>query len=364
MGFAWKELLHEKKKYLLIELVIILLMFMVLFLSGLVEGLSRSIISGIADMDADYFLLGDSSGKIITNSEIDQDTFRKLQTQTNSELAPLNIRRMFLSKQEDEEKLDVTYFVIEPGCFLEPDVWKGVQLSETEAQNPIILNDSYLSEGIQLGDAVYDSSSGLEFQVIGFVKDKMYGHTSVGYISFDCYHKINTLLNPAYQTVYHTVVLKGKDIGGIDLDGTLLISKSETVEHIPSYSIINLTITAIEWVLMAITAAIIGVFYYILTIQKRKQFGVMKAVGMGMGRITAIVAGQVGIVSAIGVILANLFTVAVSAALPATIPFYFKIENFCLVSFAFVLICIASSLASVWHISRVDPMKAIGGGEE
>ena len=40
---ALKELAYNKKKYILIELIITLLVFMVLFLTGLVEGLGRSI---------------------------------------------------------------------------------------------------------------------------------------------------------------------------------------------------------------------------------------------------------------------------------------------------------------------------------
>lgn len=35
-------------------------MFMVLFLSGLAEGLGRAVISGIDNMDADYFLFSES----------------------------------------------------------------------------------------------------------------------------------------------------------------------------------------------------------------------------------------------------------------------------------------------------------------
>ncbi len=361
MGFAWKELFYEKKKYILIELVIILLMFMVLFLSGLVEGLDRSIISGVADMDAEYFLLSDSAGKVLTNSKIDTKTYEQLQTQTTAEYTPFNVQRLFLSQKGSEEKLDVTYFAIESGSFLEPKVYKGAQFSESEIQHPIILDDDFALHDIEVGDTVLDASSALEFTVVGFAKDKMYGHISIGYITLNSFIEMGRLQNSAYETTYHAVAIKGTDINRINLEKTELLKKSEVVANIPSYEIIHLTITAIEWVLVAITAAIIGVFYYIITIQKRKQFGVMKAIGIGMGRLTGMVAGQVGIVSAVGVILANILTVTMSAVLPATMPFFLNIANFCIVSVAFVFICIASSLVSVLTISRVDPMKAIGG---
>lgn len=42
MSHAWKELTFYKKKYLLIELLIIVMMFMVVFLSGLANGLGRA----------------------------------------------------------------------------------------------------------------------------------------------------------------------------------------------------------------------------------------------------------------------------------------------------------------------------------
>ena len=91
MKLAWKELIYSKKKYILIELLIVLLMFMVLFLSGLAEGLGRAVISGIDNMDADYFLLSDSAESLITISGLDTDVYDRLAAQTNAELAVLDI---------------------------------------------------------------------------------------------------------------------------------------------------------------------------------------------------------------------------------------------------------------------------------
>ena len=190
MKLAWKELVYGKKKYILIEILIVLLMFMVLFLSGLAEGLERAVISGIENMDADYFLLSDSAEDLITVSSLNMDVYEQLTAQTNAELAVLNIQRMYLSRQGDAEKLNITYFAIEAESFLEPVVTEGVQFADSDAENPILLDDDFALEGIEIGDTVMDSST-----------------------------KLRTLLNPVYEKVYHAIALKGSDVDNIDLDG-------------------------------------------------------------------------------------------------------------------------------------------------
>ena len=157
MNLALKELIYNKKKYILIELIITLLVFMVLFLTGLVEGLGRAVISGIDNMDADYFLLSDSAEKLITVSDLDTEKYDELRSQTDAEVAVLGIQRMYLSKKDSDEKLNITYFVIEPGSFLEPEVVDGTSLDDSNVSNPIVLDESFLYECIEVGDAVFDS---------------------------------------------------------------------------------------------------------------------------------------------------------------------------------------------------------------
>ena len=121
----------------MIEVLIVLLMFMVLFLSGLAKGLERAVISGIDNMNADYFLLSDSAEDLITVSNLDTDVYEQLAAQTDEELAVLDIQRMYLSRQDDAEKLNITYFAVEAGSFLEPVVMEGVQFADSDVENPI-----------------------------------------------------------------------------------------------------------------------------------------------------------------------------------------------------------------------------------
>lgn len=363
MKYAWKEIIFGKKKYILIELLLILLMFMVLFLSGLAEGLGRAVSSAIETMDADGFIVDDSAEQIITVSAVDEELLSRLQEQ-GVDAAPLDIQRMYIKKLNDTEKLNVTYFAIEPGTFIEPEVYEGEGLSQSGSDDAILLDDDFRLEGISVGDKVADSSTDLEFTVVGFVKDRMYGHTSVGYISVESYTKLRTMLNPMYQKAYHAIAVKGDvsyDLASEELE---LVSRQEIIENIPSYSAEHMTITMIVWVLVIVSAVIIGIFNYILTLQKRRQFGVMKAIGISGGELAGMMIGQVCIVSVFAAVISLALTFGMAAGLPETMPFYLEVPNALIVTAAFVLISVIGSLLSILSVSRIDPMIAIGGGDE
>ncbi len=370
MKHAWKELLHGKRKYILIEILLILLMFMVLFLSGLAEGLGRAVIAGIDTMDAKYFLLDDEAEELITVSSLDEEILETVKAQTSSDVAPLDIQRMYLIKDGDTEKLNITYFAVEPGSFIEPAVAEGKRLCEVaneadaDGRYPVVLDDDFMLEGISLGDTVYDSSTLLPFYVAGFAKDQMYGHVSIGFISTETYTKLREELSSMYTKKYHALAIQDEDIEKISVEGTELVAKADIISNIPSYTAEHLTITMIVWVLIIVSAVIIGIFHYILTLQKRKQFGVMKALGMSTGELTVTVICQVAILSVFAGAVALGLTFGMAAGLPEKMPFYLRFDNALVVTGVFIVISILSSILSIVNISRIDPITAIGGGEE
>lgn len=132
------------------------------------------------------------------------------------------------------------------------------------------------AEGIEIGDTVKDSSTELAFEVVGFSDGQMYGHTSVGFITTDSYTALRSELNPNYEPAYHAVVLQGGEVTSVHIDGAEVVVKSDIIDSLPGYTAEQATIRMIVWVLIVVSAAIIGVFYYILTLQKERQFGVIK----------------------------------------------------------------------------------------
>ena len=361
MKLALKELRYNKKKYILIEVIILLLMFMVLFLSGLVNGLGRAVTSSIELMNGTYFVISDSAEDIITVSNINAEVYEQVANELAGEVTTLDIQRMYLQKVGEEEKINVTYFAIEPGSFIEPELMEGISLAEADVENPIILDDDYMLEGIELSDTVIDSSTSIEFTVVGFSKNQMYGHTSVAFISTDSYTSIRENLNPHYEVSYHALVTNDEGIHDLDLEGVVIDDKQTVIENIPSYSAEHTTITMVVWLLVIISSVIIGVFYYIMTIQKEKQFAVMKSIGISMRQISIMIVCQVCFVACIGALLANILNTSMSFALPQTMPYYLEFTDALGVSAAFIVISVFSSLLSIIKVSKVDPMMVIGG---
>lgn len=357
MKLAWKELKYHWKKYLLVEIIVILMMFMVLFLSGLVKGLGRAVSSGVEEMDADSFILSDDAEKLLTVSNLTNDEYDQIQKEYGDDAAPLDVQRMYIQKSEEDEKLDVTYFAIDPDSFLNPDVYKGKKLDDT-ADN-IVLDDDFQSKGIEAGDTVVDSASGKKLTVTGFVKDAMYGHVSAGYISQKTYASIMKEVNPMYQESVHAAAIQGG--AKQNIDGTEMYTKAEIIESIPGYQAEQMTISMVQWLLVVITAVIIGIFFYVINLQKEKEYGVLKAIGTSMSELVRMILCQVILIALGGAVIAACLAALMSAALPAAMPFYLVGSQVVLILCAFVLISILGSLATVVRVSGIDPAQIIGG---
>lgn len=360
MKLGQKELIYGKKKFILIESILILMTFMVLFLSGLANGLSQAVSSAIEKQSTKEYLLSSDAQDLITLSAIDDSKTKEILNQNNKNAATLNIYRGHLQQKSSSTKLDVTYFAIDTDSFLNPNILTGKKLSS--AQNAIVLDDAYMDDGIKIGDTITDSDSGLTFQVTGFTKDAMYGHTSAAYISTENYTKMLQVKNPQYTPTTQVIAFDKTPVLSFDSAYTL-VNKTEIINHIPGYEAEQSTIQMILWVLLFMSTAILGVFFYILTIQKERQYGVLKAVGMHMKEVTALIASQVFILAFIGMLIGNILTYLMSIALPKSMPFYLQTSSILLISAVFLVVSVLGSLISTLRIAKVDPIITIGGNE-
>ena len=111
MKIAWNEIKYQPKKFILIEVLIVIMMFMVIFLSGLTNGLERIIMAQIDTFgDVHYILSKDSEG-VIPYSNITADEQTEIEGLNLENPTGLVIQRSTFMKEDEEGSQDVTFFV-------------------------------------------------------------------------------------------------------------------------------------------------------------------------------------------------------------------------------------------------------------
>ena len=147
-----------------------------------------------------------------------------------------------------------------------------------------------------------------------------------------------------------------------DYDGSVFqkVSVGDFINELPGYSAQNLTFGLMIGFLTVISAIIISIFMYVLTIQKTPIFGIMKAQGISNKIIGSAVLFQTFILSLIGSILGLLGTWLTSLVLPPAVPFLGNGLYYSIIFVSLIIFSLVGTLFSVLAIRKIDPLKAIG----
>ena len=211
MKIAWNEIKYQPKKFILIELLITILMFMVVFLSGLTNGLGRSVSAQIDNYGSLHYILSTDSEGIIPFSTITAKDLDEVQKIEGMGYSGLSIQRATVSKSEDSNTLDITYFATDHNEkeILNP-IMEDTDLKISDLKkNEVILDHSFKEdEGIQVGDHVIDKTSKQKLKVVAFAKNAKYGYSEIGFISSETYTGMRQKTDPSYQWQAQTLVTK------------------------------------------------------------------------------------------------------------------------------------------------------------
>ena len=357
MKIAWKEIKYQPKKFILIEFLIATLMFMVVFLSGLTNGLASSVSAQIQNYGSATYILSTDSEGVIPYSSVTEEDIEELEARGLSDYAGLVIQRATITRSDDSNTLDITYFATdhnEDGT-LEPAVIDSDVSASELKENEVILDRAFEDEGIRVGDQVIDKMSEQALTVVAFAKNANYGYSDIGFVSSQTYAAMRTKTDPNYQWQAQTIVT-AKEVTAAD--------REQVIDKIPGYKAQNLTLKMITWVLLVASSSILSVFFYILTLQRLRQFGVLKAIGMRMRTITYIQISQLTIISLIGMTIGLGLAALAAPFLPSTVPSIMTLSDTVIVAVSFVVTSILCGALSLLKIKKVDPIDVIGGNGE
>lgn len=354
MFLAFKEIRQSKLRYTLISVITIAVLFLVFFVTGLANGLGFGDSSSIKNIQADYIVLNKEADGAIIKSDLTPDDVEAISKRLGQNASPLSIT-MSTFERDKEKDVDIVYFSVDSDKYRDLDVIEGKDISEL-SENEVIADKSIKIFGLKLNDKIIDKNTGKKLTIAGISKDQTYSMMPVVYTDFELG------MNQLYQNKlsYNAVVYTGTKATITGYDTT---TPEESVKSIPGYKETQGSLMMIVVFLFIISAFVSTVFFYVITLQKVNQFGILKAIGAKTSYIAKSIIIQVTLITMIGLMFSSLLVYGMTQVIPEGMPFRTSPTIVLGTATLFLILNLLGSLLSVNKVAKVDALEAIGRAE-
>ncbi|WP_086315194.1 hypothetical protein A5821_002630 [Enterococcus sp. 7F3_DIV0205] len=361
MFLAWNEITRSKLRYALIISVMFLISYLVFFLTGLAYGLAEDNRTAVDKWQADGIVLSDESNTNINMSMIPIKSIDEVEAQEKASLG--QTAAVIQLDQKNAEKINASFFGINKDEFLMPNIVEGKAFTN---ENETVADNSLKKENdIKIGDTIKLAGSDKKLKVVGFTENAKFNVAPVLYVSTSAFQQIRFEKSDTTENArVNAIVFRAKEgsVKNVQIkdDGLTRYDIATFINKLPGYSAQVLTFGFMISFLIVIAAIVIGIFIYVLTMQKTTIFGIMKAQGISGLYIAISVILQTFILAVLGITLGLLGTVGTSLVLPTAVPFQSNWLFFLSIGGIMLIIAVLGALFSVRTIIKIDPLKAIG----
>jgi len=359
------EIRRRKFQFALIALIVTLISYLVLMINGLGVGLNEQAGSALRSFDADAIAYSDRAGLSVIRSELSQGQVDSIATESGADAAaPLGYMAANYRKENGEIE-SAAFLGFDPGTIAEPKVVEGGTLS-AERGDGLLVDRSFLRySGLDVGDRVTISVrlTEREFQIVGETDEGAFFFQPSVYLLRSTWQELKYGTVDGSTPVASVMLLQGSGLAGTGGQGWQAVSKSTAFANIEGVSGQQSTVQALRAFGYLIGGLVIGVFFYVLTLQKIGQIGMLKAVGASSFFVFRQVMVQVLSISVAGVAVAIPLTWLTNRAIqqaPNPVPIAFTNGTFITTSVLLVLMAMVGAMFSGRQVAKVDPIIALG----
>lgn len=170
MNLAWKEIKFYRFRYTLIMLIIFLLGSMVLFISGLAQGLARENISYLNNMPAEHYIVEDNKEPKLESSQLNQSQQNKIEKIIHENATQMGTQTLKINQQDQD------VITLNTPKHLTPKLVSG---NYPKKQNEIAISEKLTGNDLKVGDTVTFKGHHHNYKISGIMNESMYSHSSM-----------------------------------------------------------------------------------------------------------------------------------------------------------------------------------------
>lgn len=371
---ALRQLRFARGRFALMGAVVALITVLMVLLSGLSVGLVNDGVSGLQRMPVTSFAFQKDveTGSAFSRSVVSTELAETWAEQPGvADAAPFG-NTLANGRTDSGVEIDLALFGVEPDSFLAPEPSSGDPLAE---DGQVVLAHSSATEEIEIGDTITLEPSGQKLAVVGFLADQhTFGHVDVGYVTLRSWQQAKAGLGdgdaiPDRVLAEATAIaVRADDKGEVDLTAgdaaaeTTSLTLKESFGASPGYTAETSTLQLIQVFLYLISALVVGAFFTVLTIQRKGEIAVLRALGASTRYLLRESLLQSVVLLALSAGLGILAGLGLGAAIGTTeMPFALEAGPIIGATVLLLVLGLLGAGVAVLRITRVDPLSALGG---
>ena len=358
MFFALRELRTARWRFALITGVVLLLSVLVSGLLGLTAGLAGQSVSALRALGsggASFVLPADADGAVdldraaLTTDQIDAVTA------ADPTAVPVGIARVTLDDGSETGVAAVAVGLSAPvGSVAVPGGGAALVTDGVDDE----LGADIRSIGV----------NGTSLAVTGEAGDLWHSHTPVVVTDLDTWRELAPRGGPATMMAVDSGDSGAVGSGAVDSgdpgigsgSGLATVDADGLVDSLPSHRAENTSLTTMTSMLLAVTALVVGAFFTVWGMQRRRDIAVLKALGASTGAVIRDSLGQAAFVLAVGVGGGVAITALLGLLIGGTVPFVVSAGTTLVPALLLGGLGLAGAAVSLRPVVTVDPTTALG----
>ncbi|MBT8193056.1 MAG: ABC transporter permease [Acidimicrobiia bacterium] len=372
MQLAIAEIRRRRGRWASIIGAVAFIVFLVLILAALADGLFIGSTGAFRNSDADAYVYSADGRRSLVRSALPVEDLESVTSVEGvADAGALGI--LLATAATDGDLFDIAVIGHLPGRVGEPTALTAGRRPATGEQFVGLADMSLRDKGIELGSLVLLTGSAQPVEVVGFVSDARYLLADTLWVTLETWESLRFEIRPetvgggSVAQAFPIAVSGGAGVEAVTaaidaaLGTTETVTADEAILSLPGVEQQASTFTAIIVVSFVVVGIVIALFFALITLEKRGQLAILKAIGSSNYLLLRGVLIQALIATVAGYVLGFALSRLLALVLPPAVPVEFLAGTARTLFLATIVMGALGAVLSFRRIIRIDPASALGG---
>lgn len=372
MGIALAEMRRRRGRWFSIVGAVAFIVFLVLVLAGLADGLFIGTTGALKNGDSDALVYSIDGRRSLVRSALPVSDLPEIASVPGvADVGALGV--LLTTASAGAEPFDAAVIGHIPGHPGEPVKLVDGRRPEIAEPGVVLADVSLRAEGVSIGDAVTIIGASQQIRVVGFAEDSQYLLARSLWVPVGTWEALRIEVRPetarlgAFAQAFPIRVDDGADVEEVAaaIDRTMGVTETVTTNEamlsLPGVEQQESTFSAIIAASFVVVGLVIALFFALVTLEKRGQLAILKAIGASNLFLLQGVLVQALIATVLGYVVGFGLAGLLGLILPPTVPVAFLPATAVSLFLATVAMGALGAAFSFRRVIRIDPASALGG---